>query len=52
MIKRLNSLSRALSSLEGAHLEIRVGPNSTSFKEIDTVRKQGYDFLTRAAFDK
>ncbi len=45
MFKRLNTLSMSLGALEGGHLEIRVDPNSSKFKEINNTRKLGYDFL-------
>lgn len=52
MFKRLDNLSRTLGALEGGHLEIRVDPNSSSFKEIDNTRKLGYDFLNHLIFDE
>jgi len=52
MRQRLNILSRTLGSLEGGHLEIRVDPNSNSFKEISNTRKLGYDFLNHPFFQE
>ncbi|HLD57581.1 MAG TPA: hypothetical protein VJA47_04700 [archaeon] len=53
MFKRLDTLSRTLGALEGGHLEIRVDPNSSSFKEIAIARKHGgYDLVNHTFFEE
>ncbi len=53
MFKKLDFLSRTLGALEGGHLEIRVDPNSSSFKEINTIRKHsGYDLVNHPFFEE